>query len=220
MVFRAVCTLAVAGLLFLSGCASDSGGVFRYDTVEPSSPAPTAPVAPPVTTVSSNRTAHLEGGVIFRVGDMITVKYSDTLEPPQPHEERIKDDGNITLPMIGAVRALGKSPGELQKEILDAYVPKYYLRLTITVTYQAQELSYSVLGEVRIPGPKAYIGETTVTQAIGAAGGLTDYASKTIQLTRRNGTKVKVKYKKAIEDPKLDPQVYPGDIINVKKSPW
>jgi len=113
---------------------------------------------------------------------------------------------------------VGKSDGELQKEIRDSYVPKYYVRLTVTLTY-SQELSYSVLGEVRQPGPKAYSGKTTVTKAVGAAGGPTEFADKRkLVLTRANGTKLKVNYKKAIEDPKFDPQVFPGDSINVPKT--
>jgi len=75
------------------------------------------------------------------------------------------------------------------------------------------------LGEVRAPGPKTYLGITTVTKAIGAAGGLTDFASKRrIYLTRANGTKLKINYKKAIADPKADPQVFPGDAVNVERS--
>ena len=47
----------------------------------------------------------------------------------------------------------------------------------------------------------------------------TDFANKTdLVLTRANGTHVAVNYKKAIKDPKFDPQVFPGDSINVKKT--
>ena len=171
---------------------------------------------------ASNRAPSLtEQGVRFQVGDLVIVNFSGTSDTILPHEERIKEDGNITLPLIGAVKALGKSDGDLQTEIHDLYVPKYYVRLTVTVKYVAQELSYAVLGEVRSPGPKPYLGKTTLTKAIGAAGGLTEFASKTdLVLTRANGTRLTVNYKKAIKDPKLDPQVFPGDSINVVKSIW
>lgn len=212
-VLSAFCSLITAGLFLLSGCATSSDALFSTD------PVVAAPVASAQVTQSTNLFS--PGGVIFQVGDQITVTFSDTMEPPPPHEERIKEDGTITLPMIGAVRALGKTPGDLQKEIHEKYVPKYYLRLTITVKYQAQELSYSVLGEVRVSGPKSYLGVTTVTKAIGAAGGLTDYASKRkVWLTRANGTKIKINYTKAVKDPKSDPQVFPGDSINVERSIW
>jgi polysaccharide export outer membrane protein len=200
----------VAGLL-ATGCAHRAEVPFSSE-----------PAFSPLPTAQERAHTNAPGpGVVFRVGDLIIVNFSDTLEPLQPHEERIKEDGYITLPLIGPVKAVGKTPGELQKEIQEKYVPKYYRRLTVTVKYQAQELSYSVLGEVRMPGPKAYLGVTTVTQAIGAAGGLTDYASKrNIWLIRANGTKIKVNYRKAISDPHFDPQVFPGDSINVEKSIW
>ena len=54
----------------------------------------------------------------FRVGDHVTVVFSgNIILPEQSHEERVKDDGTITLPEIGAVKAVGKTTGQLQKEI-------------------------------------------------------------------------------------------------------
>jgi len=210
-----VCSLLATGLL-VTGCATSSEPAF---TSEPGIQPVTATEGSPTNDnpVSTPR----EPGVRFQVGDLLIISFSGTMDQLLPHEERIKEDGNITLPLIGAVKALDKSDGELQKEIHDRYVPKYYVRLTVVVKYVAQELSFSVLGEVRSPGPKPYAGKTTVTKAIGMAGGLTEFARKSnLVLTRANGTRVKVNYKKAIKDPKFDPQVFPGDSINVVKSWW
>ena len=55
----------------------------------------------------------------FAIGDLIHVTFSGITDPIQPHEERIKDDGTITLPLIGAIKAGGKTPGELQKAITE-----------------------------------------------------------------------------------------------------
>ena len=157
--------------------------------------------------------------VHFRIGDQVTVTFSGL--PPSdlipPHDERIKEDGTITLPLIGAVKASGKAPGELQKEIQDLYVPKYYLRLTVTV--KSQDLVYSVGGEVRNPGPKVYVGETTVTKAIQAAGDFTDFANKKkVRLTRAGATKpITVNCVDAQKDSSKDPQVFPGDKIDVPR---
>lgn len=153
-----------------------------------------------------------------RVGDLVTVTFSGTIETIMPHEERIKEDGNITLPLVGAVKALGKTTGELQDEIHSKYVPKYYVRLTVTVRYAA-DLSYTTSGEVRSPGPKSYIIGTTVTQAIAASGGFTEFARKSkIQLRRNNGKTLTIDYNKAIKNPKDDPKVYPGDFIDVPRT--
>jgi len=216
-----VCSLLATGLL-VAGCASASGPEFTSEPRNQASPA-SDPAAKPVATSEASATNDNpifseKGGVRFQVGDQLIITFSGNTDQILPHEERIKEDGNITLPLIGAVKALGKSDGELQTEIHDRYVPKYYVRLTVTVKYD-RELSYSVLGEVKRPGPTSYTGKTTVTKAIGAANGLTEFANKSkLVLTRANGTRITVNYKKAIKDPKFDPQIFPGDSIYVEKT--
>ena len=165
-------------------------------------------------------TGILEGkGGTFAVGDLITVKFSGVSEQLTPHEEHIKDDGTITLPLIGAVKAVGKTSGELQTEIHGLYVPTYYKRLTITVT--GEQRVYYVGGQVRQPGRQVYIGKTTVTKAIQSAGDFTDFAAKTrVLLTRADGKTLTVNCIKAAKDPSLDLEVYPGDKIEVPLRDW
>jgi polysaccharide biosynthesis/export protein VpsN len=155
----------------------------------------------------------------FRVGDQVAIMFSGPLEPIQPHEERIKEDGTITLPLVGSVTAAGKSPGELQKEIHDLYVPKYYVPGRLTVTVRSQELVFYVGGEVKNEGPKMYVGETTVTKAIQAAGGFSEYANKKkVKLTRAGAKKpITVNCIDAQKDSSKDPQVFPGDKIDVPR---
>jgi polysaccharide export outer membrane protein len=156
----------------------------------------------------------VQKGDRFVAGDQVTVKFSGTVDQIPPHEERIKDDGTITLPLIGAVKAEGKTPGELQKEIHDRYVPDLYRRLTITV--QGEQRFYYVGGQVKNPGRQFYVGATTVTKAIQSAGDFTDFAAKTrVELTRPGGRKDVIDCIKATKDPSLDLEVYPGDKINV-----
>lgn len=159
---------------------------------------------------------------VFQIGDMVTLTFSGTQTKIDPHEERITEDGTITPFLIGPVEAVGKTAGELQKEIYDLYVPKYYSsNSAFNVTVQASGRAYYVGGEVKSSGPKAYIGRTTLIKAIQAAGDLTDYANKRkIQLTRPDGTSIIVNYNKALKKPELDPEVYPGDVIFVPRSIW
>ena len=150
----------------------------------------------------------------FAVGDLVRVIFSGTTEAIQPHEERIKGDGTITLPLIGAVPADGKTPGELQKAITSAYVPNYYKRLTVTVS--SDKRVYYVGGQVRLPGRQEYLGITTVTKAIQSAGDFTDFADRRkVLLTRADGKKFTVNCIKAAKDPALDLPVFPGDKIEV-----
>src|SRR6185503_5875067 len=144
-----ICCLFATGLL-VAGCATSSEPSFT------SEPALQSVTASEGSSTNENPIFSLKEGVRFQVGDPLNITFSGTTDQILPHDERIKEDGTITLPLIGAVKAVDKSPGELQTEIHDRYVPKYYVRLTVTVKYVAQELSYSVLGEVRGPGPKPY----------------------------------------------------------------
>ncbi|MEO6035590.1 MAG: polysaccharide biosynthesis/export family protein [Verrucomicrobiota bacterium] len=150
----------------------------------------------------------------LRVGETVRVIFSNgsTTQIP-PHEEQIKQDGTITLVQIGSVRAAGKTSGELQTELQKAY-SKYYRDMNVTV--QVPDRSYSVGGQVKAPDRKPYVGPTTVIKAIQSAGDFTDFANrKKVRLTRANGKSYIVNCIKALENPKLDLPVYPGDSIHV-----
>jgi protein involved in polysaccharide export with SLBB domain len=151
----------------------------------------------------------------FHVGETVNVTFSGPPEPIDPHEELIKEDGTITLPLIGSVKALGKTAGELQKEITTLYVPQYYVRLTVTV--KPGDRVYYIRGEVKQPGRQLYVGETTVTKAITSAGDFTDFASHTVSLIRANGEHVDVDVDNVLAGKAVDPQVYPGDQIDVHR---
>jgi protein involved in polysaccharide export with SLBB domain len=63
-----------------------------------------------------------------------------------------------------------------------------------------------------------YVGKTTVTQAITSAGGLTDFANPSkIMLIRADGQRIKVDYNEALQDQTKDPEIYPGDQVNVPR---
>ena len=188
-----VICLLLAGL-YLAGCSS---GPKPFDKASAGGTQPYAEVAR------------------FHVGETVSIIFSGTPDPIQPHEEQIKEDGTISLSLIGSVKALGKTAGELQAEIQNLYVPKYYLRLTVTV--KPGDLIYYVRGEVKAPGRQLYVGETTVTKAITSAGDFTDFAGHKVSLIRANGQIIKVNVDKALEDPTLDPKIYPGDQVVVPR---
>jgi protein involved in polysaccharide export with SLBB domain len=153
----------------------------------------------------------------FRIEDPIKVTFSGAPTPIDAHEEKIKEDGTITLPLIGSVVAVGKTPGELQSEIHDDYVSKYYVRLTVTVV--SGERVYYVGGQVGHAGIFQYVSDTTVTKAIQAASGLNDFAnhSKVWLIRASTGQRIQVDYDEALKNPAKDPPVYPNDQINVVK---
>jgi len=149
------------------------------------------------------------------IGDTVTITLSGLPDIIEPHVEMIKDDGTITMPDIGHVSAAGKTAGELQNAIHDAYVPKIYTHLTVSVS--PGDRVYYVDGEVKQPGRELYLGETTVTRAIASAGDFTDFADRTDVWLVRGKHRLKVNCKDVFEDPSKDPLVYPGDQIIVRR---
>lgn len=151
-------------------------------------------------------------------GELILVTFSGVEIPPTQHEERIKDDGTITLSLIGSVQAKGKTPGQLQKDIRDLYVPKYY-KDSLNVTVKWQERFFFVGGQVKNSGRHPWTEGMTLVKAIQTAGGFNEDWAKTtkVRVTRLNGKTFIVNHDKAIINSIYDVPIYPGDTINVPK---
>jgi len=181
---------------------------------------PDEPMFSPVVGESSPAGASSPGSTetyseVLRVGELVIIKFSGPDRPPSTHEERIKEDGTLTLTDVGVVTAANKSPGDLQKELTELY-RKYYKNLVVTIVAEARV--YYVGGQVRKPGPIAYIGKTTVTTAIQAAGDFTEFGNKKkVWLTRPGQKPIRVNVVEALKDPSKDLQVYPGDRIDVPR---
>ncbi len=154
----------------------------------------------------------------LHVGDELTVNLDGLPDPIEPHEEAIKEDGTITLQYIGAIKAAGKTAGELQRDIYNAYVPRFYTHSLNVTVKNTSERVYYVRGEVTKPGEQLYREGMTVTRAITAAGDFTDFANhKKVVLTRTNGERIKVNCEDVLSGDAPDPVVYPGDQIQVAR---
>jgi polysaccharide export outer membrane protein len=179
-----------------------------------------ATIGQPAGAKADGKHAAASDRIPLRVGDTVKV----TLVParanqtgyPDEHKVTIKEDGTIALPYFPAIPAAGKTTKELELEIHDKYVPDYYKTLGVNV--EADLRFIFVGGEVVRNGQIEYTGPITVTQAVQAAQGFTEYAKRTkIKLIRSNGKMETVNWNSAIEHPEKDPQVYPGDKIEVPR---
>ncbi len=154
---------------------------------------------------------------VLRKDDLVVITFANLPAPGKPpHEEKIKDDGTITPPEIGPIKAEGKTAGQLQKEIQDKYVPHLYRRMSVTV--RPPERFFYVQGEVKGPNRYQLTPGMTVLKAITTAGGFTDFAKRTdVELTSITGESYKIDCKEAQKKPALDLPIYPDDRINVPK---
>ncbi len=198
VVMTAILVLAVAG------CETSGGGATNSNPAGASGR--TMPAAPSIDEV--------------RVGDRLTITFTDVPQAPPPIEVRVPDSGEISLPLDVKVQAAGKKTGELAEEIRKKY-DAFYRRLSVNV--RQDDRFFYVGGAVRKPDRHQYAGEMTLLGAIKAAGDFTDFARRTkVLVVRQDGTRVVVDCKKALKDPKYDVPIYPNDNIYVpqRTGPW
>lgn len=159
------------------------------------------------------------GADILRPGDRVRVIYNDIPDRVEPAELQVPEgDGVLTLYLGVEAKFAGKKVPQLEREITAAYVEEKKLFRRITINIERIGQTVSVGGEVREAGNVNWVAGMTVTSAINAAKGMTDYAAKErVLLTRSTKALIKVNVKKALEDPSQDLKVYPGDKIEVPR---
>ena len=85
--------------------------------------------------------------------------------------------GSITMPLIGAVSARGRTPAQLQQAIAAKLRQGYVREPHVAVEVEAYR-PFFILGEVTLPGQYPYVANMTVETAVAIAGGYTPRASK------------------------------------------
>ena len=154
-------------------------------------------------------------------GDLLDIKVFQPPELSQP--TRVDQQGNISLPLLGTIRAAGMTQIELEKRLATALGAKYLQDPQVTVFIQeftAQRVT--IEGEVKTSGVFPIKGEMTVLQAVALAGGLTSLAdpAKTV-LFRKKGNTLKA-YNinlDSIRDGKIrDPYIKNDDRVIVHRS--
>ena len=130
----------------------------------------------------------------------------------------IDEAGYIKLPLVGEVRAAGRTPADLAKFIERVYVDEGIYKY-VTVNVFASAGSYYLRGEIRNPGrvPLSTSG-TTLLQALVQAGGWTDYANpKKVQILRGDEI-LTVNVLEIEKNPTKDVNLEAGDVIIIPRS--
>jgi protein involved in polysaccharide export with SLBB domain len=217
-----VSCLFLMGLL-LAGCQTNRGdaGFSEVPGMETVTPGVSASAATPSVAAKSGTAVNAEpSSEIIQLGNVLLITFSDLPPPPLPaFDQRVRDDGKITLIYNREFTAAGKRTGDLEREIRDFYVPKYFINMTPTVRISPETRSFYVTGEVRASGNYPYKGASiTVSKAIATAGGFTDFANKRkVKLIRADGRKQTINCNEVIDHPERDPQVFPDDKIHVPR---
>lgn len=188
-------------------------------------------------------TAAAQGGYRVQSGDVLQL---EVLEDPSLNRSLlVLPDGTVSLPLVGSVRASGKTIDSLRKSIASALAPNFASEPTVFLTVgqlnpvttavnnaAAQAVASKVrpygtvavyvVGEVNTPGRLDVERGTTLLQFLAESGGLTRFAAtKRIQLRRadtKTGTETVYQFNyKAVQNGAKAPVIVlrDGDVIVV-----
>ena len=99
-------------------------------------------------------------------------------EPELSGDAFVRLDGMITVPLVGDVKAAGKTTEQIATEVRTRLRPFLEMpQVTVTVS-QAVSARFYVIGEVTTSGAFPLTGRITVLQALALAGGFREFAKR------------------------------------------
>jgi polysaccharide export outer membrane protein len=137
---------------------------------------------------------------------------------------KVGTDGNISLPLLGDMRAKGLTTPQLKQAIVTRLKQKYLQDPQVTITLQEQQnRSITLDGAFTAPGIRPLTGsQISLLQAVSLGSGLTDLADAgKVILFRHTGDKIKAYHLdiNAIRDGRMkDPYVRNNDVIVAHRS--
>jgi polysaccharide export outer membrane protein len=132
----------------------------------------------------------------------------------------VRPDGIITLPLIGDVKAAGRTPSELQKEIAKRYsvfVRDEEMVLSVGVS-SVNSYQFTVMGSVEHGGLMSARSYLTVMEALAMAGGPNRFAGNSLYIVRGTPARripIDIKPASSGEHPEENLVVLRGDLIVV-----
>lgn len=201
-----IIVIAVAAAL-MSGCADKRGGPIPYSETFAAPDAPT--IAP------------LEAG--YRIAPLDTISVKVFKMPDLSGDYEVDLTGQISLPLIGEVRAVELTTAELDRHLTDKLGERYLENPDVSVGVKAStRRSVTVDGAVNKAGSYPINGPVTLMQAVATAGGTSPEANarrvavfRQIEGKRQAAAFDLVSIRRGEAE---DPAVYPGDIVVVDGS--
>lgn len=138
-----------------------------------------------------------QSGYQIRTGDSLTV---EVLEDPSLNRTvLVLPDGSVSFPLVGGIRASGKSTDQFRADLASALAPNFATSPSVFVSIAAlaeqaplgtstpATMDIFVMGEVNTPGKLEVEPGTTLLQGLAQTGGFTKFAAtRRIQLRRVN----------------------------------
>jgi len=199
--------LSFAAMLALAGCGQGplSRGVAPYSYAPPAEAIETASWGEPEVHAS----ADTHRPYLLDTGDRLRVFVYG--QPSLSRAYSVDQQGQITVPLIGAVQCRGRTTRDVQDRIRQRLGAEYVRDPQVTVDV-LQNRPFFIYGEVKLAGQYPFVSGMTVEAAVAIAGGLSERAStRSFRITRRVDG-----YVDQIEAP-ADFPVQPGDVVYVNE---
>lgn len=210
MVRKFALAVLLPALALLAACATESVGTN----------AQVGGVMPPPDPV---KLASTMDGAGYKVGPMDVLDISVFQVPDLTRTVQVDAAGQITLPLIGAVPAAGKSVADLQVEVANRLKARYLQSPEVTIAvkeFASQKVT--VEGSVTQPGVYPIAGRTTLLQALAMARGTDRLANeKRVVIFRTvNGQRMGALFDiAAVRAGTLDdPEIFGNDVVVVERS--
>lgn len=151
--------------------------------------------------------AMVEGPYLLDTGDKLRIFVYG--QPNLSRGYTVEHDGTVSVPLIGRIKARGRTPKQLEGSIAGALGSDFIRDPEVTVDI-IQNRPFFILGEVKTAGQYPYVSGMTVETAVAIAGGYSERASdRSFRVTRRiNGSL------QSFETPGTF-AVWPGDTVTV-----
>jgi polysaccharide export outer membrane protein len=200
----ALCVLAAAA----SGCADKRGGPIPYNVTDFGTP----DRPQPLTLAEDYRIAPL---------DVLSIKVFKMAELSGDYDVDLT--GQISLPLIGSVKAVDMTTAQLDDRLTQQFGEKYLQNPDVSVGVKSStRASITVDGSVGKSGSLPAVASMTLMQAVAQAGGVTENANpRRVAVFRQiNGQRQAAAFDLTAirRGESEDPRVYAGDIIVVDGS--
>lgn len=152
----------------------------------------------------------------LREGDLLTIDLQG-IPDPLSTQQQINEQGLISLRYLGELEAKGLTGAELSRKIRETYLEEEIYK-EVDVSVSVTDRFVYVGGQVNRPGRVVWTPDLTLSKAIQAAGGYNTFADRRggVRLTRDDSIYA-IDGVVAEERPSMDPDLVPGDSINVSR---
>ena len=216
LVLRSV--LAALLLSLLAACATSTSGAVRSGTAK----AVMSTTELPAPDTTSDSGAYI-GVSDYRIGALDLLQISVFQLDDLDREVRVNSSGMISLPLVGAVTAGGKTVPELEQEIAARLKENFLQNPQVSVfvkEFTSQRVTLE--GAIAKPGIYPITGKTSLLQALAMGGGPSELANLQGVVVFRvvDGKKMAAVFdlKQIRAGDAVDPQIYGDDIVVIDQS--